>query len=408
MSTSEARNQVLVVGAGPVGLTAALRLREQGVDVRIIDQQPQHAIHTFPVLLHPLTLRLLDSLGLTEVLAWQGRPVSHLAVYTEGERRAVLDLPKVSGVSPGAMTLPQDILRKALTTALAKRGVDIEWNTRLISMRQDEDAVQGVLSVSEPGTLRREDAPASRVGIFEVDYVIGCDGYDSAVRAAVGIELVERGALHSYAFFDAPTRRAGSEAQLAVTEESANAFYPLQGGLARFSFQLTGALDRAADLGTLREMIALRLPWHREQVESCSWGGVAEFRHALVTQFGIGRVWLAGEAAHLTGPLGVQSLNVGLDEANELAVRIGDELRRPSLGGFGRDYNARRTQQWEELLRISERASLGARSPAWAWRNMSRVLSCLPASGKDLDDLLDQLRLTPSSRPRSASGVGPG
>jgi len=48
-------------------------------------------------------------------------------------------------------------------------------------------------------------------------------------------------------------------------------------------------------------------PWHADQVEACEWGGVAEFRHALVTHFGVGRVWLAGEAAHLTGPLGVQS-----------------------------------------------------------------------------------------------------
>jgi 2-polyprenyl-6-methoxyphenol hydroxylase-like FAD-dependent oxidoreductase len=181
---------------------------------------------------------------------------------------------------------------------------------------------------------------------------------------------------------------------------SSNAFYPLQGGLARFSFQLTGSLDRAPDLSALRELVSSRLPWHCEPLESCAWGGVAEFRHALARRFGVGRVWLAGEAAHLTGPLGVQSLNVGLDEASELALRIGEELRHAPRESFGQDYDARRTQQWRELLGISERASLSARSPAWAWRNLGRILSCLPASGRDLDDLLDQLRLTPSSRPK--------
>ena len=401
MSTQSTRTQVLVVGAGPVGLMAALRLREQGVDVRIIDQQSEHAAHTFPVVLHPLTLRLLASLGLTDVLFWRGRPVSQLAVYTEGERRAVLDLPKVAGISSGALTLPQDVLRKALTNALGNRGVSIEWNMRLASLQQDERAARGWLEANGGHRPAVDEASVPRASSFEADYVIGCDGYDSAVREALGITLIEHGPLHSYAFFDATTSRAGSEAHLAVSELSSNAFYPLQSGLARFSFQLSGALDRAPDLSALRELITARLPWHHEQVETCEWGGVAEFRHALASDFGRGRVWLAGEAAHLTGPLGVQSLNVGLDEASELALGIGEALRHPTRLSFGEGYNAGRTLQWRELLGVSERASLGARSPAWAWRNLHRILSCLPASRRDLDDLLDQLRLTPSARPQS-------
>lgn len=397
-----ARNQVLVIGAGPVGLMAALRLREQGIDVRIIDQQSEQGAHTFPVVLHPSTLRLLDALGLSDVLFWRGRPVSQLAIYTEGERRAVLDLPKVAGISSGALTMPQDVLRKALTVALGNRGVSIEWNTRLASLSQDGQAARGWLEARPPDRHAVDDANAPTATSFEAAYVLGCDGYDSAVRDALGIRLIEYGSLHSYAFFDATTRRAGSEAQLAVSEVSSNAFYPLQGGLARFSFQLTASLDRAPDLDALRELIAARLPWHQEHVDTCEWGGVAEFRHAIASRFGLGRVWLAGEAAHLTGPLGVQSLNVGLDEASELALRIGDMVRHPSRQSFGEDYDAARTTQWRELLGVTERASLGARSPAWAWRNLSRILSCLPASGSDLDDLLDQLRLTPSSRPQLA------
>lgn len=401
MSSTSIRTQVLVVGAGPVGLMAALRLRQQGIDVRIVDEQAELAVHTYPVVLHPLTLRLLGSLGLSDVLFWRGRPVSHLAIYTEGERRAVLDLPKVAGLSSGALTLPQDILRAALMNALIRRGVCVEWNTRLASLQQDGRAARGWLESSVPDRPAVDDGASPRRSSFEADYVIGSDGYESAVRAALGIELVEHGSLHSYAFFDAPTGRAGSEAQLAVSEAAASSFYPLQGGLARFSFQLTGSLDRAPDLSALTELLAVRLPWHRESIECCTWGGVAEFRHALVTHFGVGRVWLAGEAAHSTGPLGVQSLNVGLDEASELAVHIANDLRRPSAVGFGSDYNARRTLQWQELLGISQRASPSARSPGWAWRNLSRILSCLPASGEDLDDLLDQLRLTPSSRPQA-------
>lgn len=399
MTAMPTRTQVLVVGAGPVGLMAALRLSEQGVDVRVVDQQSEQGMHTFPVVLHPMTLRLLGSLGLSDALFWRGRPVSHLAIYTEGERRAVLDLPRAAGISPGALTLPQDVLRKALTNALANRGVLVEYDTRLALLAQDEHGARGRLEAYLPGRRSGSEAASLRSD-FEADYVIGADGYDSAVRAALGIELVEHGPLQSYAFFDATSGRAGTEAQLSISESSSDAFYPIQGGVARFSFQLTAALDRAPDLSALRELSAARLPWHADQIETCEWGGVAEFRRALATHFGVGRVWLAGEAAHLTGPLGVQSLNVGLDEASELALRMGDALRHPSREDFGKDYDSRRTAQWRELLGLTERASLGARSPQWAWRNLARVLPCLPASGLDLDDLLDQLRLTPSSRPQ--------
>src|SRR5690242_492453 len=87
------RIQVLVVGAGPVGLLAALRLRQEGIDVRIVDQQPEHRTRTFPVVLHPRSLRLLSELGLSETLFWRGRRITRLAIYTDYERRAVLDLP---------------------------------------------------------------------------------------------------------------------------------------------------------------------------------------------------------------------------------------------------------------------------------------------------------------------------
>ncbi len=407
MSTSklrEGRTQVLVVGAGPVGLLAALRLREQGIDVRVIEQQVEFRARTFPVVLHPQSLRLLNDLGLSAALFWRGRPVTRLALYTEYERRAVLDLPKVKGVAHGLLTLPQDVLRQALTNALTQTGVRIEWDTRLAVLGQDEGSVWGRLVQQEPGSI----GAASRVNTsgFDADYVIGADGYDSTVREALGIKLIEHGALSSYVFFDGATKSSGREAQLSLSEDFANGVYPQQDGLSRFTFQMARALDRAPDLQLLRELLASRLPWYKSDIEDCPWSGVAEFRRALAEKFGHGRVWLAGEAAHLTGPLGVQSLNVGLDEANELALRMTDSLRHGSRQAFGPDYDARRGLQWRELLGLEERAVLSWHSPDWVRRNLSRLVSCLPASEADLDDLLDQLRLTPvSAHPEHVTGT---
>jgi len=391
------RTQVLVVGAGPVGLMAALTLRRHGIDVRVVDQQAEERAHTFPVVLHPQSLRLLKNAGLDATLLWRGRPVTRLAVYTEHERRAVLDLPTPGGIDAGALTLPQGVLRQALTTELAASGVAVEWNTRLEVLQQDADAAWGRLVHEDP--TRRLQNGRGDVDAFQADFVIGADGYDSTVRDAVGLRLVEHGGLQSFVFFDAPTQRAGSEAQLAISEDFCNAIYPLQGGESRFSFQIGRSLDKAPDVRTLQELLETRMPWYAEAISSLTWAGIAEFRRSLVESFGVGRVWLAGEAAHLTGPLGVQSLNVGLDEACELSLRIVDALRNRYRPSFGEPYNAKRTRQWQDLLGIHERIVISSRSPNWVRRYASRLMACLPASGADLDDLLAQLRLTRISAP---------
>jgi 2-polyprenyl-6-methoxyphenol hydroxylase-like FAD-dependent oxidoreductase len=395
---SHGRSQVLVVGAGPVGLLAALRLRQQGVEVRIIEQQSELRTRTFPVVLHPQSLRLLSDLGLEAALFWRGRPVTQFAVYTEHERRAVLDLPSVKGDVPGVLTLPQDVLRQALSNALERLGVAIEWNTRLAVLAQDERSVWGRLVQQEP----RHSRGGGRLNVesFDADYVIGADGYESTVREAVGISLIDHGPLSSYVFFDGVTPRSGREAQLALSDDLANTVYPLQDGMARFTFQMSRSLDRVPDRQLLRDLVRSRLPWFASEIQDSAWSGVAEFRRALAEKFGSGRVWLAGESVHLTGPLGVQSLNVGLDEANELALRMADAIQHPARAAFGPAYDSGRAAQWRNLLGLEERAPRG---PDWAGRDPGRLVACLPASGADLDCLLDQLFAASKPSRRAAS-----
>ena len=390
------RTHVLVVGAGPVGLATAIRLRQQGHAVRIIDELTNEAKRSYPVVLHPRTLHVLAALGVSGLLEWRGRFIRHVAVYADGVRRVVLDLPSAEQVAPGAMTLPQDVLRQGLKNRLSALGTEVEWQTRLVGLAQSEGSVRvGLVRrerlEGEPPALKLEwlDVAAEA---FEVDFVVGADGSRSTVRETLGIEMVERGAPEAYVFYDAPDRRAGDVALLILAPGRGNTVYPLQGDFSRFCFQVDVRTPQAPGLTQLSDLLAARLPWYGADPASFEWSGSAEFHPALASSFGERRVWLAGDAAHSTGPLGAQSINVGIQEADDLARRISENLAQ-GVGPLGSGYAEQRRLEWYRLFGLGPSVPSLSRAPAWVGENIAQLLPSLPVSGDDLDDVLEQLRV---------------
>ena len=203
---------VLIVGAGPAGLIAAIRLREAGIQVRLIDEQAADGSHGFPSVIHQRTLRILNSMGITAPLEWRGHDVTRLAVYSDGRRRAVLELPSTGEIGSAAMTLPQDVLREALLNRLSSLGTPVEWQTRLVTLEQDSRRVR-------VGLVRRERSDDKRARFepawldlasesLDAEFVIGADGPQSAVRENLGIDWV-------------PSGRTGHWADKASTSECA-------------------------------------------------------------------------------------------------------------------------------------------------------------------------------------------
>ena len=103
--------------------------------------------------------------------------------------------------------------------------------------------------------------------------------------------------------------------------------YPLQGDSSRFTFQVAVLTPHPPGLTELRELLAARMPGYAAELSNFDWSGSAEFHPALASTFGHRRVWLAGDAAHCTSPLGGQSINTGVHEADDLARRKADGPR---------------------------------------------------------------------------------
>jgi 2-polyprenyl-6-methoxyphenol hydroxylase-like FAD-dependent oxidoreductase len=391
------KTQVLIVGAGPVGLLAALILSEHGVDVAVVERkEPDHA-RNFAVVLHPRAVALLDKLGITNPLVWQGQSFKRIAVYSEGERRTVLNLQGASALADGALTLPQNVLRKSIERELQARGVRVMYHHRLLSLDPGAHSVvarllrREILGLAEPA----QAAPFQDVeGIeFETDFVIGADGHDSVVRDALGIRLQRSSPADSYVFFDVPRARdSGTDAEIVLSEDAASAVYPLHGGMLRFSFEVSTTGERLPDRDDLSRLVEARMPWRDRHFDVIEWSGAARFQRAVAERFGQGRVWLAGDAAHKTSPLGVQSLNVGLYEARELADAVIACLDgRSPIARIEQRYGDARRSEWRRLLSLGAPLELAPGAPDWLRRHRDRLISSLPASREDLDDLLDQL-----------------
>lgn len=398
MSTAtikQAHVPVLIVGAGPVGLAAAIRLRLEGVDVRIIDEQPADQKRTYPVLLHARTLRVLDTLGVTAPLEWRGHAVMHLGIYTDGQPRATLDLPSAGYIAPGALTLPQDVLRRALMQRLSTLGTEVEWQTRVVGLEQDDRGVRVNLVHRERVEGKAPELKPEWLDVsaksLDAHFVVGADGCRSTLRQLLGVGWESRGQREIYVFYDAPDERGG-DARLALQGDAGSTVYPVQGGISRFSFQIGVGIPHEPGLAQLQQLLKSRMPWWRGDLHAFEWSGSAEFHPALASTFGAGRVWLAGDAAHVTGPLGGQSLNVGIHEADDLGLRLIDALGHPASASFGARYSEQRRLEWQRLF--GPPAGLTApNSLEWLSRYLARLLPALPASGDDLDDLLDQLRV---------------
>lgn len=388
----ESRAQALVVGAGPAGLMTALQLKRQGVEVEIVDQGEQWSARSFAVVLHPRTVSMLADLGLTEPLRWQGHSFKRIALFANDERQALLNLPAAGEIADGGFTLPQNVLRMALESLLRSEGVEVTYGHRLVSLEQGAEEVQTWLERAPISAARQEPA-AALVRILS-EFVIGADGFQSAVRETLGIPMSSAGKSHAFGFFDVPHPPAGGGTAELVFGEHSSAMYPLHSESTRYIFELpampTSTLA-ASELGQLRRA---RMPWHPVADERAEWSGVRPFEPAVAQRWGQGRVWLVGDAGHVASPIGAQSLNVGLREARDLAAGVVDCLNGRPLDRISIGYAEQRRLEWRRILALGERPMFGGRTPPWVARHFEQLISCLPASGDDLDELLEQMSIT--------------
>lgn len=411
------KTEALVVGAGPVGLFAALRLADRGVEVEIVDGQWRTTAHSYALALHPGSLALLDRVDLAEELIAKGHRVDTVAFYDGDRRRGEMRLGELAGPYPFVLVLPQQALEDAFEKRLRDHHVKIRWNHRLSKLelgRPVNATVDKLIKESSGYASASSGWVIGRSLDYRAAHIVGADGHRSVVRQALDIdfEALAKPQIFGVFEFDAEMEQT-HELRVVLDGDTTNVLWPMGNNHFRWSFQLDESWldvprdrvksrlfvevggDRFPFLSeeSLEDLMAARAPWLEARVGGITWSVAVRFQPQLASSFGRDNVWLAGDSGHVTGPVGVQSMNVGLREADELAILISRLQRGSAASDLALTYDRERRAEWRSLLGLEGCLKLAPGGEAWVGERASRLLTCVPASGRDLRVLLGQIGL---------------
>jgi 2-polyprenyl-6-methoxyphenol hydroxylase-like FAD-dependent oxidoreductase len=413
----EERTEVLVVGAGPVGLLTAIVLAEAGIEVRIIDREERTAARSYACALHPRTLKLLEGMGLAAPVLEAGRRLDKIAFYDGAARQAEVRLSQLGGAFPFMVILPQNAFESLLEQRLRQLGVTVNWNHRFAGLQNDAATV--VATVEELGAtatgyiVPHWETVVKRQFPVRAQFLVGADGYGSLVRQRLGIEHTHVAGPEFFAAYEfEPEEQVGDEVRVVLDPSTTNVLWPLPGNKCRWTFEVVksemasefpekerrGA--RFAEKGVderirqyVQKVAQQRAPWFSAGVKAITWCTEVVFEQRVVKQFGRDRCWLAGDAAHQTGPVGVQSMNVGMSEAATLAGALRKILRDQAPLSLLETCHRQWQDEWRRLLGLTGGLKPATETSPWVRERRARILSCLPASHEDLARLAGQLKL---------------
>jgi 2-polyprenyl-6-methoxyphenol hydroxylase-like FAD-dependent oxidoreductase len=410
--------EVLVVGAGPVGLYTALCLAERQHDVSVIDAELGPGARSYALALHARTIDAFTQMGLMQTLRERGLPVRRVGLYEGHERRAEMGTTDFASDDPLLFVVPQDELEEVLAQALADRGVRVRWNHRLRDLEPGFDRVRFSVDELEKQSggypIATSEWVVNAVREGDAAFVVGADGHRSTVRRRLEIPHDVVGPAATFAVFEVLTERpVPQEVRVVLDAHGTSVCWPLGERRCRWSFEVERADAPAeearqkarlavpeddeafadTDTSALDRLLGERAPWFDAGVSDLEWSTAVRFQPRLAEHFVKGRVLLVGDAAHVTAPAGIQSMNVGFAEATELVRHLSGVLR----GEQGLDaldaWESSARAQWRTLLGIEGGLVPTARARPWVAEHARPLLSAIPASGTDLAALAAQVGL---------------
>jgi len=314
-------NQPLIVGAGPVGLGAALFLMRQGLAARVVEMRGEPAQESKALAVNPRTLDILEATGLTRRMLELGSPIRGVRFYRRGRVVGSLSLAGIHPKYPFMLALSQATTERLLAQGLSAAGGRVERKVRMVGCRTVADRVEAVLESS----AGRE--------VVACPWLLAADGTHSVARQQLGIDFEGSSFAKEWHLADAPLRTE-------LPADHAHIFF-LDGGGFFFLIRVVdeALTDRAGEpvwrvIGNRPEPLSQLV--QAEQAGPPVWTSSFRIAHRIGATLAAGGVYFAGDAAHVHSPLGARGMNLGLEDAWVFAELVKtnrlpdyDRLRRP-------------------------------------------------------------------------------
>ncbi|MFI0571472.1 FAD-dependent monooxygenase [Streptomyces tendae] len=347
-SPSPRPGPVIVVGSGPTGLLLAGDLAAAGIPVTLVEKRPRRISNlSRAFVLHARTLEHFDARGLSDEVEAVGRPLDRLRLFG----RLTVDLADLPSRFRHLLVLPQYEVEKVLERRAVAAGVEFRHETETVGVRQQptESGAEGAVTVEVRG-------PGGKTEALRAAYVVGADGMHSTVREAVGLPFPGRSAIRSVVLAD--VRLAEQPETLLSVNAVGDAFAflaPFGDGYHRVIGWHRGRNVPDSEPLHLDEVKEItRLALGRDfGMHDARWLSRFHSDERQAPAYRVGRVFLAGDAAHVHTPAGGQGMNTGLQDAANLSWKLAAVLHGHAGPELLDTYQSERHPVGRSVLRSS-------------------------------------------------------
>lgn len=348
-----AETDVLIVGAGPTGLALACQLVRYGVDFAILDKKETTTPYSKAIGVQARTLEIYEQIGLADKLIQLGQVAEKVRMFAGGKVRGEAEFKDLgAGLSPYPYVLivEQGLHEKLLYDHIKAGGKDVRWQAELASFEQNESGLTASVKGAD-GTTETVNAK----------YLIACDGAKSVVRHSLGLEFA--GSTFERMFYVADVRldwEFGEDAlQVFLMKNSLLAFFPMKGDH-RYRIVGTFPEEFSKDEGDIlyseiEERIKADTELENFDISDVNWFATYKVHTRHVDKFSVGRVFLAGDAAHIHSPAGAQGMNTGIQDGYNLAWKLAFVLKGKASIELLNTYNEERLPNAEQLTKTTDR-----------------------------------------------------
>lgn len=310
--------KVLIAGAGPTGLMMACQLQRFGIDFVIIDKKEGTTDKSKALGVQSKTLEIYQQMGIDSISVEQGEKAKAANLIVESNRVGRIPLTDMGeGLSPFPfmLILEQNKNEKILNEYLIKGNNFVQWNKEIIDFNDNGSYVSATI-IDKKGNKEE----------IKADYLIAADGAKSFIRHKLDIPF--EGATYENIFYVADTEieweLGGGEIFVCISKKTLNAFFPMKGnnrfriiGILPKQFQSEEDITFEQIKDQVKKNIDIKI-----EFKNSNWFSIYRLHHRCVQNFRKGRVFMAGDAAHVHSPVGGQGMNTGLQDAYNLAWKL--------------------------------------------------------------------------------------